>query len=107
MSLIRPSVIWATNSQFDTTSDGRTLKMLNVIDEFTREAAATGMVIGSHSAHQCANRFASRVLTSLVDHRPFESRGAVTSSRPTLLDACAAPHNENQLWVRRSTTIGS
>lgn len=26
--------------QFDTTADGRTLKMLNVIDEFTREAIA-------------------------------------------------------------------
>ncbi|WP_046322767.1 DDE-type integrase/transposase/recombinase, partial [Mycobacterium sp. UM_Kg1] len=26
--------------QFDTTADGRTLKMLNVIDEFTREALA-------------------------------------------------------------------
>ena len=24
--------------QFDTTADGRTIKMLNVIDEFTREA---------------------------------------------------------------------
>lgn len=26
--------------QFDTTADGRTIKMLNVIDEFTREALA-------------------------------------------------------------------
>ncbi|GJO20759.1 hypothetical protein NJB1507_17270 [Mycobacterium marinum] len=40
MSPIRPNVIWAMDSQFDTTADGRTLKMLNVIDEFTREALA-------------------------------------------------------------------
>jgi putative transposase len=40
MSPIRPNVIWATDFQFDTTADGRTLKMLNVIDEFTREALA-------------------------------------------------------------------
>jgi transposase InsO family protein len=40
MSPIRPNVIWAMDFQFDTTADGRTLKMLNVIDEYTREALA-------------------------------------------------------------------
>jgi len=40
MSPIRPNVIWAMDFQFDTTAEGRTLKMLNVIDEFTREALA-------------------------------------------------------------------
>ena len=40
MCPIRPNVIWAMDFQFDTTVDGRTLKMLNVIDEFTREALA-------------------------------------------------------------------
>ena len=35
---INPDVIWALNLQFDQTSDGRTLKLLNSIDEFTREA---------------------------------------------------------------------
>ena len=40
MSPIRPNVIWALDFQFDTSADGRTLKMLNVIDEFTREALA-------------------------------------------------------------------
>ncbi|WP_209914089.1 IS3 family transposase [Mycolicibacterium lutetiense] len=40
MCPIRPNVIWAMDFQFDTTADGRTLKMLNIIDEFTREALA-------------------------------------------------------------------
>jgi putative transposase len=40
MSPIRPNVIWAMDFQFDTTAGGRTMKMLNVIDEFTREALA-------------------------------------------------------------------
>ena len=40
MSPIRPNAIWAMDFQFDTTADGRTLKLLNVIDEFTREALA-------------------------------------------------------------------
>ncbi|MCV7388770.1 IS3 family transposase [Mycolicibacterium porcinum] len=40
MCPIRPNVIWAMDFQFDTTADGRTLKLLNVIDEFTREALA-------------------------------------------------------------------
>lgn len=40
MCPIRPNALWALDFQFDTTTDGRTLKMLNVIDEFTREALA-------------------------------------------------------------------
>ncbi len=32
MCPVRPNVIWAMDFQFDTTADGRTLKMLNVID---------------------------------------------------------------------------
>ncbi len=40
MCPIRPDALWALDFQFDTTADGRTLKMLNVIDEFTREALA-------------------------------------------------------------------
>ena len=40
MSPIRPNVLWALDFQFDVTIDGRTIKMLNVIDEFTRECPA-------------------------------------------------------------------
>ncbi len=40
MCPLRPNVLWALDFQFDTTEDGRTLKMLNVIDEFTRECLA-------------------------------------------------------------------
>ena len=38
MTPIRPNVVWALDFQFDTTAEGRQIKMLNVIDEFTREA---------------------------------------------------------------------
>ncbi len=37
---IRPNVLWALDFQFDQTSDSRTLKLLNVIDEYTRECPA-------------------------------------------------------------------
>jgi putative transposase len=40
MSPIRPNVVWAMDFQFDQTADGRTLKLLNVIDEYTRESLA-------------------------------------------------------------------
>ncbi len=35
-----PDALWALDFQFDTTVDGRTLKLLNVVDEFTRECPA-------------------------------------------------------------------
>lgn len=37
---ITPNVLWAMDFQFDQTTDGRNLKLLNIIDEFTREAIA-------------------------------------------------------------------
>jgi putative transposase len=40
MSLIAPNALWALDFQFDTTEDNRTIKLLNVIDEFTRECPA-------------------------------------------------------------------
>ncbi len=38
---IAPNVTWAMDFQFDATSDGRVLKFLNVIDEYSREYLAT------------------------------------------------------------------
>src|SRR5579875_146579 len=38
---IAPEVVWACDFQFDQTSDGRMLKFLNIVDEFSREALAT------------------------------------------------------------------
>jgi putative transposase len=37
---IRPNVLWALDFQFDQTADAKTLKLLNVIDEHTRECPA-------------------------------------------------------------------
>jgi putative transposase len=34
----RPGHVWAFDFQFDQTADGRALKLLNIVDEFTREA---------------------------------------------------------------------
>ncbi len=36
----RPNHVWAFDFQFDQTSDGRALKLLNIVDEFTRESLA-------------------------------------------------------------------
>lgn len=46
MSPIVPNALWALDFQFDHTIDGRQVKMLNVIDEFTRECLA---IIVDHS----------------------------------------------------------
>ena len=37
----RPDEVWALDFQHDVTADGRQVRSLNVIDEFTREAFAT------------------------------------------------------------------
>jgi len=40
----RPNHVWAFDFQFDQTADGRALKLLNIVDEFTRESLA--MLVG-------------------------------------------------------------
>jgi putative transposase len=40
LSACRPNHVWALDFQHDATTDGRELKFLNVVDEFTREALA-------------------------------------------------------------------
>jgi putative transposase len=40
MCPIRPNALWAMDFQFDTTADGKTLKLLNIVDEYTRECPA-------------------------------------------------------------------
>ena len=35
-----PNQVWAFDFQFDQTADGRAIKLLNVVDEFTRESLA-------------------------------------------------------------------
>jgi putative transposase len=35
---VRPDHVWALDFQFDQTADGRVIKLLNIVDEFTREA---------------------------------------------------------------------
>ena len=41
MCPIRPDALWALDFQFDHTIDSRQVKILNIIDEYTREALAT------------------------------------------------------------------
>jgi putative transposase len=40
MCPIRPDALWALDFQFDVTVNGKTLKLLNIVDEFTRECPA-------------------------------------------------------------------
>ena len=59
---IRPGVVWALDFQFDQTSDGRMLKFLNVIDEFTREALAADVErsIDADGVVACLERLAAQ-----------------------------------------------
>jgi len=55
MRPIAPNVVWAMDFQFDQTSDLRTIKMLNRVDEFTRECMAID-VNHSITAEDAVNR---------------------------------------------------
>ena len=59
----RPNHVWAIDFQFDTTTDGRTLKLLHVVDEHTREALAIRVARSIDADH------AVRVLDAIVRER--------------------------------------
>jgi putative transposase len=61
MDPIRPNVVWAMDFQFDQTSDGRAIKLLNVIDEYTREALATDVqTLHRRRRRRCLSRALGR-----------------------------------------------
>ena len=61
MCPIAPNVIWALDFQFDQTSDARMLKLLNVIDEHTRECLAIDIdrSIDADGVVRCLDRLAA------------------------------------------------
>jgi len=59
----RPNHVWALDFQFDTTTDGRTLKLLHVVDEHTREALAIRVARSIDADHTV------RVLDRIVHER--------------------------------------
>lgn len=59
----RPNHVWAIDFQFDQTAGGRVLKLLNVVDEFTREALAM------EAAHSITADRTVRVLERLAHER--------------------------------------
>jgi transposase InsO family protein len=59
----RPDHVWALDFQFDTTTDGRTLKLLHVVDEHTREALAVRVARSIDADHTV------RVLDQIVRER--------------------------------------
>ena len=61
MCPIRPNVVWALDFQFDQTSDARMLKLLNVIDEYTRECLAIDVErsIDADGVVRCLERMAA------------------------------------------------
>ena len=63
----RPNHVWALDFQFDTTVDGRVLKLLHVVDEHTREALAIEVDRRIDSDHTV--RVLDRIVTQ-QDRRP-------------------------------------
>jgi len=59
----RPGHVWAIDFQFDQAFNGRAIKLLNVVDEFTREALAM------HAAHNITAEDTVRILEQLARER--------------------------------------
>jgi putative transposase len=78
----RPNVVWAIDFQFDQTDDAKVLKLLNIIDEYTRECLAIE-VARSITADKLVS-----VLERLVAHR-----GA-----PTTCVSTTAPSSSPTRW---------
>ncbi len=62
MCPIRPNVVWAMDFQFDQTADGPHLKLLNVIDEYSRQCLAIDVdrSINADDVVRCLDRLAAQ-----------------------------------------------
>ena len=80
MRPIAPNVIWATDFQFDQTSDARTFTMLSVIEEFTRENLAID-VARSITADDVVRRLDQLISERSAELRQDGQRSRVRRSR--------------------------
>ena len=81
MCPIRPNALWAMDFQFDTTVDGRTLKLLNVIDEFTRDAPRSSSIAPSTPTPSSPSSTASPSNNGSAGLRPVRQRSRVHRAR--------------------------
>ena len=72
----RPNHVWALDFQFDTTVDGRTMKLLHVVDEHTREALAIRVARSIDADHTV------RVLDQIVRERGVAPELRADGQRP-------------------------
>jgi putative transposase len=80
MCPIRPNVVWAMDFQFDQTRDGGMLKVLNVVDEFTREALASDVArsIDADGVVATLDRLRGGRLVPIQRHRHRVHRPGIT-----------------------------
>ncbi len=107
MRPIAPNVIWAMDFQFDQTSDLRPLKMLNIIDEFTRECLTID-VARSITADDVVNRLdehrtSCEWITDQSSRRTRSTTG-VASTGPDLSSSTRA-HPGRTAGSNRSTPV--
>lgn len=65
----RPNQVWALDFQFEQTADGRILKLLNIVDEHTREALAIEVARRAMRQRAGADRGRATGLVPLHRHR--------------------------------------
>ena len=77
LTAVRPDQMWALDFQTDATVDGRQVRFLNIIDEFTREALATRPFRSCTSDRFEHRRVRPRPVTGPAGHREMcdEARG--------------------------------
>ena len=90
-----PNQVWALDYQDDQTSDGRRLRLLNVVDEFTREVLAT------HVARSITADRTVEVLEELVETRGETPEFIRSDNGPELTSHALAD------WCRFSGTGAS
>jgi putative transposase len=100
LSPIVPNALWALDFQFDTTEGNRTLKLLDVVDEFTRECSA---IVAERSID-------ADLVVAIMDRlvverrrsglRAFRQRSRVHCPTPPTTGRCAA----STASVRSSST---
>jgi putative transposase len=80
--------VWAFDFQFDQIADGKALKLLNVVDEFTREALVMH-VDRSYGRSDRRGPTAACCPARRADARPLRQGPKMTTH--ALIDWCAAP----------------
>jgi hypothetical protein len=78
-----PDKVWAVDFQFDTTTDGRPIKIVSIFDEHTRESQHQDLLVPAHARVVITDCYTTRTTADETHRSAAKHRRSTLRPKPT------------------------